>query len=82
MLTAQRWGLMLAIGIAILAALATPKLLPLLNDNDAPAENTSRKALRVTTHRVVPVDLSERLAAIGTVRADESVEIVSEMRYW
>jgi len=79
MLTSQRWGLTLAIGIAILAALAAPKLLPLLNDDTTPAATTSKRTLRVNTHRVAPVDLAERLAAIGTVRANEEVEIVSEI---
>lgn len=79
MLTTKNWGLGLFIALAIIAALAVPKLLPLFDDNDEPAENTSKRTLRVTTHRVAPTDLAERLAAIGTVRANESVEIVSEI---
>lgn len=79
MLTAQRWGLTLAIGLVVLAVLAAPKIMPLLDDEDASTTTAPKPTLRVRTHRVAPVDLAERLTAIGTVRADESVEIVSEI---
>ena len=37
------------------------------------------KSLRVRAHRVIPNQLTERLATTGTVRANEEVEIVSEI---
>ena len=37
------------------------------------------KTLRVRAHRVIPTQLTERLATTGTVRANEEVEIVSEI---
>lgn len=79
MLTLPRWGLALTIALALIAALAVPKLMQ-LRDTDAPASTTSsEQKLRVKVHRVAPVELAERLATIGTVRAAESVEIVSEI---
>jgi membrane fusion protein (multidrug efflux system) len=79
MLTAQRWGLVIAVGLALIAALAVPKLLPLLDHDDPVADAGAKQTLRVTTHRVTPVAIAERLSTIGTVRANESVEIVSEI---
>ncbi|MEE4273884.1 MAG: efflux RND transporter periplasmic adaptor subunit [Thermoanaerobaculales bacterium] len=79
MLTTQRWGWTLVIGLMVLAALAAPKLLPLLDNNEPVADTAAKRVLRVKVHRVTPVELSEHLATIGTVRANESVEIVSEV---
>jgi membrane fusion protein (multidrug efflux system) len=79
MLTLPRWGLVTAAALALIAALAAPKLMQ-LGKTDAPAAGaTSKRTLRVKVHQVTPVQLSERLATIGTVRANESVEIVSEI---
>lgn len=78
MLTAKNWGLGLAVSLAILAALAAPKILPLLGD-DAPEAAADEKVLRVKVHEVTPTDLAERLATIGTVRANEEVDLVSEI---
>ena len=78
MLTATRWGLGLAIALAVVAALAIPKILPLLGE-DAPKAAADEKILRVKVHEVVPTDLAERLATIGTVRANEEVDLVSEI---
>jgi len=78
MLTIRKWGLGLAIALAIVAVLAIPKVLPLLDD-DSPAEDIAKKdTLIVRVHEVVATDLAERLATIGTVRANEEVELVSE----
>jgi membrane fusion protein (multidrug efflux system) len=78
MLTATRWGLGLAIALAIIAALAVPKVLPLL-DEEQPDATAGEKILRVRVHEVIPTNLAERLATIGTVRADEEVDLVSEI---
>jgi len=77
MLTVKNWGFGLAIALAIVAALAVPKILPLLSD-DEPTTAAIRKTLKVKVHRVSATDLAERLSTIGTVRANEEVELVSE----
>jgi membrane fusion protein (multidrug efflux system) len=64
--------------LAILAVLATPKLLQ-LRKTSSTAAAPSTKTLRVRAHRVVPSQLTERLATTGTVRANEEVEIASEI---
>jgi len=79
MLTLPRWGLVVAITIALIAALAVPKILQLRDSNEPASTAAEQPKLRVTVHRVAPVELSERLATIGTVRANEEVEIVSEI---
>ena len=65
--------------LAIVAVLAAPKLLEMRKDSEPTAPSQSKKILRVRAHRVVPTELSERLATTGTVRANEEVEIVSEI---
>ena len=65
--------------LSLIAALAAPKILELSDKDESAATPESEQKLRVRVHRVVPVDLAERLATIGTVRANESVEIVSEI---
>ena len=64
--------------LAIVAALAVPKLLQ-LRKTVASTTAPSAKTLRVRAHRVVPIQLTERLTTTGTVRANEEVEIVSEI---
>jgi len=64
--------------LAIIAVLAAPKLLD-LRKTSAPAAAPAKKTLRVRAHRVVSTQLTERLATTGTVRANEEVEIVSEI---
>jgi len=64
--------------LAILVVLAVPKLIQ-LRKTSAPATAPAKKTLRVRAHRVVPTQLIERLATTGTVRANEEVEIVSEI---
>jgi membrane fusion protein (multidrug efflux system) len=78
MLTATRWGLGLAIALALVAALAVPKMLPLLDEKE-PATAADDDILRVRVHPVAASDLAERLATIGTVRANEEVDLVSEI---
>ncbi len=64
--------------LAILAVLAAPKLIQ-LRKTTAPAAAQTTKTLRVRAHRVAPAQLTERLATTGTVRANEEVDIVSEI---
>jgi len=65
--------------LAIVALLAVPKLLELRKTSAPIPSAQSKKTLRVRAHRVVPTQLTERLATTGTVRANEEVEIVSEI---
>ncbi len=68
------------IAIVIVAAIAAPKLKPKGAAADAPARSSDPpKALRVITQVVVPERLTERLSTTGTVRANEQVELVSEI---
>jgi len=64
--------------LAILVVLAVPKLVQ-LRKTSAPTAAPTQKTLRVRAHRVVSSQLTERLATTGTVRANEEVEIVSEI---
>lgn len=79
------FGLLLVLGLA--AVLLAPRLLSNAGQRqdgvdrgdpgvDAPAVT---QALRVTVERTVPEELVERLSTTGTVRANEQVEIVSEI---
>jgi membrane fusion protein (multidrug efflux system) len=65
--------------VAILAALAVPKLMQLRRTNAPSAAAPSDQILRVTVHHVEPTRLTERLSTTGTLRANEEVEIVSEV---
>jgi len=73
-----RRGVGILAALAILAVLAAPKLIQ-LRKTSAPAAAPAKKTLRVRAHRVVSTQLTERLATTGTVRANEEVEIVSEI---
>ena len=73
-----RRGVGILAALAIIAVLAVPKLIQ-LRKTSAPATAPAKKTLRVRAHRVVPTQLIERLATTGTVRANEEVEIVSEI---
>ena len=74
-----RRGVGVLVAFAIAAVVAAPKLLELRRSSAPAASAQSRKTLRVRTHRVVPAQLTERLATTGTVRANEQVEMVSEI---
>ena len=74
-----RWGFGVLAALAILAVLAAPKLIQLRRTDKPTAAAPSGKILRVQVHRVVPIRLTERLATTGTLRANEEVEIVSEI---
>jgi membrane fusion protein (multidrug efflux system) len=73
-----RRGIGILASLAILAVLAAPKLLE-LRKTSVPAATRANRTLRVRAHRVVPTQLTERLTTTGTVRANEEVEIVSEI---
>jgi membrane fusion protein (multidrug efflux system) len=74
-----RRGVGVAVALVILAVLAAPKLIQLRRTSAPAATATSKTILRVRVHRVVPTLLIERLATTGAVRANEEVEIVSEI---
>ncbi len=80
MKTIYRRSLGFAFALLIIAAFALPKLVS-WNGTGEPAQPAARAAgtLRVSVHRVVPERLVERLATTGTVRANEEVELVSEI---
>jgi membrane fusion protein (multidrug efflux system) len=79
MKTILRWGLGVVAVLAILAALAAPKLRQLGRTNTPDAAAPAQKILQVRVHRVTPIRLTERLSTTGTLRANEQVEIVSEV---
>ena len=74
-----RRGVGILAALAIIAALAVPKLLELRKTSDPATAAPVKKTLRVRAHRVAPMPLTERLATTGTVRANEEVDIVSEI---
>jgi len=74
-----RRGVGLAAALAILAVLAVPKLIQLRRASAPASTAPSETTLRVRVHRVEPGQLTERLTTTGTVRANEEVEIVSEI---
>ena len=66
--------------LAVVAVIAAPKLLDLRRTSSVPASaSETETALQVKVHRVEPTELTERLSTTGTVRANEQVEIVSEI---
>ena len=65
--------------VAVVAVVATPKLLELRRKSAPSSSQTTAPTLRVRVHRVEPTQLTERLSTTGTVRANEEVEIVSEI---
>jgi membrane fusion protein (multidrug efflux system) len=73
-----RRGVGILAALAVLAVLAAPKLIQ-LRKTSAPSTAPIGNTLRVRAYRVVPNLLTERLTTTGTVRANEEVEIVSEI---
>ncbi len=65
--------------LAVVAVVAAPKLLQLRREATPVSTATTATVLTVGAHRVAPVELTERLSTTGTVRANEEVEIVSEI---
>ncbi len=78
MLTLPRWAFGLATALALIAALAAPKIMQLERD-ETPGNAPPPPKLRVAVHRVEPVRIEERLSTIGTVLANEEVDLVSEI---
>ena len=74
-----RRGLGIAAALAILVVIAAPKLMELRRASAQVLVGPSKTTLRVKVHRVAPLQLTERLATTGTLRANEKVEIVSEI---
>jgi len=78
MASRPRWRLAAAIGLALIAVPVVLKLASNNTEGVASAPGPPEK-LRVTAHRVQPVHLEERLQTTGTIRANEEVELVSEI---
>jgi membrane fusion protein (multidrug efflux system) len=74
-----RRGVAIAVAIVAVAIVAAPKLLQLRRASAPQATQAAASVLRVRVHRVEPALLTERLATTGTLRANEEVEIVSEI---
>jgi membrane fusion protein (multidrug efflux system) len=76
----RRRAIAVLVVFAVVAVIAAPKLLDLRRDSSGPAMTSRTDAApRVRAHRVRPTELTERLSTTGTVRANEEVEIVSEI---
>lgn len=85
MTKSTRRGLWIAVLLAVVAAVAAPKVLPLLQTGNDPA-NTAAAATpaptappRVTTVTVAPRRLAETLSTTGSLYANERVDVVSEV---
>lgn len=74
-----RRGVVVAAALAIFAVLAIPKLMELRRTTAPDSSADEISILRIKVYSVVPERLEERLATTGTVRANEEVEIVSEI---
>jgi membrane fusion protein (multidrug efflux system) len=83
--------ILIVVGVlAVVAAVATPKLLPLLRGQPAAAapgakgglpgapKSAGGGPLRVETVTLVPVALAETITSTGTLRAEEGVELQAE----
>jgi len=66
--------------LLVVAALAVPRLVDGTGDpnDETPSKAEPEPALRVEVLRVEPRQLSQRLSTTGTIRANESVDLVSE----
>lgn len=78
MLTLPRWLTGVVIALAVIAVLLAPKLLD-LNGGGEPVTAVEPEILRVEVHTVAPTRLEETLDTIGTIRANEEVDLVSEI---
>jgi membrane fusion protein (multidrug efflux system) len=74
-----RRGVGILVALAIIAVLAIPKILELRKASAPSSSEPAKKILRVRAQRIMPSQLTERLATTGTVRANEEVEIASEI---
>jgi membrane fusion protein (multidrug efflux system) len=74
-----RGGVGVLAALAVVAVLAVPKLLELRKNDASKPAAAAASVLRVKVHRVEAGELTERLTTTGTVRANEEVDIVSEI---
>ena len=79
MLNLPRWAFGAIVVLTLIAAFAAPKLIQLADDDAGSTPSPADETLQVELHRVTPSLLEERLSTIGTVRANEEVDIVSEI---
>lgn len=81
MTTTGRLAALAVLGLAV-AAVAVPRILSMRADSAAPSTAEAPAAaprLAVLVHTVAPAPLVERLSTTGTLRANEQVEIRSEI---
>jgi len=71
--------IVLFVGLAAIAALLVPKLVSFGEAKEAEAPSAAPQTLRVDVEELKPERLVERLSTTGTVRANEHVELVSEV---
>jgi membrane fusion protein (multidrug efflux system) len=79
MRTIPRGGIGIVAALAVVAVLAAPKLLELRRSEGPAIDESTSSVLRVRVQEVEPRRLTERLATTGTVRANEEVDLVSEV---
>ena len=81
MTPAARRSLAIVLALAVVAALAVPKLIShdKTTDDSGSSSNAVRQKLKVNVVELMPRRLTEELATTGTLRADEQVELVSEV---
>lgn len=70
--------LWIAVGLLAIVALLAPRLRPSARD-EGPMDTGVSEALEVETMVVTPHRLTERFATVGTILADEQIEIRSEI---
>ncbi len=73
-----RRGIVILAAIAVAVVLAAPKLLE-LRRSPAPSIERGSSVFTVRVHEVVPQPLTERLSTTGAIRANEEVDLVSEI---
>jgi membrane fusion protein (multidrug efflux system) len=74
----KRSLLWLGVGVVVVGALVWVRLEPTAAGNQAPA-SAEQEALEVEVHRVTPHVLVERFSTVGTIEADEQVDVRSEI---
>ncbi len=74
-----RRGVGIGLALAVLLLLSLPKLIQYRRSSMPASTGVVEKTLQVRVHRVAGDRIDERLATTGTIRANEEVEIVSEI---
>jgi len=67
-----RRGLGVVVALGIIAGLAAPKLLEMRRSSTPTTDLGARLVLRVKTHRVIPMLLTERLSTTGFQLSDQA----------